>query len=155
MKPMMSALALAWVLAVVAARAHSAQLCHTATINQDKPLIRFCVDPDQQRVTQYSAGNARILRPFDQQRTEEAVTATMILGPGRRDPATRVTSRYLLRDLPNDLAQNAKRGQAAYQLCTWSAETSCGTQDPARGPQRCWKPCSAWYGYLPGLETPD
>jgi hypothetical protein len=150
----------AWALAapliLMAARAEAAQLCHTATINQDRPTIRFCVDPAEQRVTQYSASNARILRPFDQQRTDDAVTATMILGPGRQDPVTRVTSRYLLRDLPNDLALNAKRGQAAFQVCTWSAvDAACAAQDPGRGPQRCWKSCSPWYGYLPGIEAPD
>src|SRR4051794_18609847 len=89
-------------LILMAARAEAAQLCHTATVNQDKPIIRFCVDPAQKRVTQYSASNARILKPFEQQSTDEALTATMVLGPGRRDSPTRVTSRYLLRDLPND-----------------------------------------------------
>ena len=96
------------------------------------------------------------LRPFEQQRNDDALLGTLTLAPGRVDPPTRIVSRYLLRDLPGQSAQNAQRGQAAYQVCTWSlADKSCASLNPLRGPPRCWKPCSSWYGYLAGVDTPD
>ena len=81
----------------------------------------------------------------------------MTLRAGRLDPPLRITSRYLLKDLPGPTTKFGQKGQAAYKICSWNALTdaTCASQDPMRGPERCWKRCSDWYGYLPGMESVD
>jgi hypothetical protein len=138
------------------ADASATELCHSAVVGQARMPIKFCVDPAGSRVTRYTASAAQVER-FDQQRSDVALEGILTLRAGRLDPPLRITSKYLLQDLPSPTLTLGQKGQAAYQICSWNSllDASCARQDPGRGPARCWKPCSNWYGYMPGTESND
>lgn len=131
------------------------EICHSAAVGQDRTPIRFCVDPEDARVTRYEATRAQTAGRFEQRRAMESIDGVLTLRPTRLDGPQRIISRYLTSDLPGNSTPFSKKGQAAYQVCDWNfLEGDCMRQEPT-GAQasRCWKRCSNWFQYMPGQET--
>lgn len=135
--------------------AEAAELCHTATVGRDRARVKFCVDPRAEKMTRYGVTGGR-METVAQSRRDDAIEGVLILRPGRLEPPLRVTSRYVLREPPgrDDLAAKPK---ATYQVCYLNAlaDSGCASVRLPSAPARCWKPCSGWYGYLPGVETEE
>jgi hypothetical protein len=132
--------------------ASAVEICHGATVGQARTMIKFCVDPENGRVTNQSAGGAWIMSR-EQKTTAASIDGSMTLNVRRSDPPLRITSRYLLKDAIDSDAPFGKKGQAAYQMCNWNfVSQDCAQQDPARAAPRCWTRCSNWYLYMPGQE---
>jgi len=117
--------------------------------------VKFCVDPEAERMTRYgvTGGRAETVR---QSRRDDTIEGVLILRPGRLEPPLRVTSRYLLRE-PTEREDFAAKPRATYQVCYLNVLTdmSCASVRLSGAPARCWKPCSGWYGYLPGIVTKE
>lgn len=140
---------------LAASGGEAAELCHTATVGRDRAKVKFCVDPEAERMTRYGVAGGRT-ETVRQSRRGDTIEGVLILRPGRLEPPLRVTSRYVLRE-PADREDSAGKSRATYQVCSLNVLTdaSCASVRLSGAPPRCWKPCSGWYGYLPGVATKD
>lgn len=138
-----------------ASSGEAAELCHSATVGRDRARVKFCVDPETEKMTRYgvAGGQTDVVR---QSRRDDTIEGVLILRPGRLEPPLRVTSRYVLRQ-PTDGGDRAAKPKATYQVCYLNVLTdkSCASVRLSAAPERCWKQCSGWYGYLPGVATND